>query len=147
MLPVPDGFELLARTSPFIDLAGPIYQKRTSSALVIGLRAEEQHCNMRGQVHGGVICTLADIALGYSSAFSTQPPTPLVTVSMNVDFVGGADRGDWIEVHTEVQKTGRRLAFANCHLQVGSKRIARASAVFSVVEAKLEAREQAAPAH
>ncbi|MFL1456759.1 PaaI family thioesterase [Marinobacter sp. GN3S48] len=133
MSELPEGFGPISRTSAFTDLIGPIYQKTDESGLIIGLVAEAKHCNARGIVHGGVLCTLADIAMGYSAAFSTEPPTPIVTTSQTVDYVGKAEKGDWIEVHTDVQKVGRSTAFANCYFHVGSKRIARASAVFSVI--------------
>lgn len=126
------GFEPIARTSPFIELIGPLWQRQEAGYVVIALYAMHKHCNARGRVHGGVLATLADIALGYSSAFSTEPPVPLVTVSQSIDFAGQAHEGNWIEAHTDVQKTGRKLAFANCYLQVDGQRIARASAVFSV---------------
>ena len=129
---VPDGFEPMSRSSPFADLVGPIYQKRKGRELLIAIRAEQKHCNLRGHVHGGVIGTLADIAMGYSTAFSTEPPTPMVTVNLSIDFSGKADQGDWIEIHTDVQKIGRSLAFASCQFHVGATRIARASAVFSI---------------
>jgi len=38
-----------------------------------------------------------------------------------------------VEVRVDVQKVGKRLAFANCQLWVGEKRILRASGVFSRV--------------
>lgn len=131
-LAVPDGFVPLSRSSPFADLLGPIFQKVRGRELIFGIRAEQKHCNLRGQVHGGVLGTLADIAMGYSTAFSTEPPTPMVTVNLGIDYVGKADQGDWIEIHTDVQKVGRSLAFANCHFHVGLERIARASAIFSI---------------
>jgi len=37
-----------------------------------------------------------------------------------------------VEVHTDVQKVGRRMAFATCYFHAGDRRIARASAVFGV---------------
>lgn len=129
---IPDGFLPLSRSSPFADLLGPIYQKTAEGELVFAIRAEQKHCNVRGHVHGGVLSTLADIAMGYSSAFSTTPPTPIVTVNLSIDFSGKAEQGDWIEIRTDIQKIGRNLAFANCYLRVGAVRIARASAVFSV---------------
>ncbi len=133
MSELPEGFWPISRTSPFTDLIGPIYQKADESGLIIGLVAEEKHCNARGIVHGGVLGTLADIAMGYSAAFSTKPPIAMVTTSLTVDYVGMAEKGDWIEVHTDVHKVGRSTAFANCYFHVGSKRIVRASAVFSVI--------------
>lgn len=131
---IPEGFEPLFRSSPFLELLGPIYNKKTDSELRIGLRAEEKHCNAREQVHGGVFSSLADIALGYNAAFQGKTPVPMVTASLNVDYAGSAKLGDWIEISVDVQKVGSSMAFANCYFYVDSKRIARASAVFNVIK-------------
>lgn len=130
---IPAGFTPLFRSSPFLDLLGPIYNQSMDTGLVIGLRAEEKHCNARGLVHGGVLSSLADVALGYNSAFAQEPPTPIVTSSLSIDYAGTAKLGDWISIETDVQKVGKSLAFANCYFAVESVRIARASAVFSVI--------------
>lgn len=70
MSPIPTGCEPVSRTSPFTELLGPIFQKADSSGLIIGLLAEDKHCNARGPIHEGVFGTLADIAMGYSAVFS-----------------------------------------------------------------------------
>ena len=129
---VPAGFTPLFRSSPVIDLIGPVYSKGEGEGLVLGLRVEKKHCNMRGTLHGGILATLADVALGYTIAFSTNPPTGLITTNLSLDFAGTAKIGDWIEAGVEVQKKGSRLAFANCYISVGEERIVRASAVFLV---------------
>ena len=103
------------------------------SDLVIGFRAEAKHCNARGVVHGGVYSSLADVALGYSVAFSGEEPIPFVTASLSIDYAGSARLGDWVEAHTQIQKIGKRMAFANCFFLIGSKHIVRASGVFSNV--------------
>ena len=128
----PAGFGPLERSSPAIDLIGPVYAKGRGADLVLGLRVERKHCNMRGTLHGGILATLADIALGYAIAFSTQPPTALVTANLTLDFAGTAKIGDWLEARVDVQKKGSRLAFANCYISAGEARIVRASAVFLV---------------
>jgi acyl-coenzyme A thioesterase 13 len=130
---VPNGFVAIFRSSPFLDLLGPIYNKQSDAGLVIGLRAQAKHCNARQQVHGGVFSSLADIALGYSAAFSTEPATPMVTASLSIDYAGSAKLDDWIEIETDVQKVGKGMAFANCYFVVDGKRIVRASGVFSVL--------------
>lgn len=129
---IPKGFEPIFRTSPFIELLGPIYNKKTESSLVLGLFAEQKHCNARNTVHGGVFSSLADIALGYNAAFAGSKPVPMVTANLSIDFAGAAKLGDWIEVHTDLQKVGKTMAFANCYFLVADKRIVRASGVFSV---------------
>ena len=84
-------------------------------------------------MHGGVLSTLADIALGYNAALSDDVPVPLVTASLNIDYAGSAKLGDWIYIDTDVHKVGRKMAFANCYFWVEKKRIARASGVFAVM--------------
>lgn len=128
----PPGFAPLFRTSPLLDTLGPFYGQGRGAELVIGLRVAEKHANSRGTLHGGVIATLCDVALGYTLASSADPPLALVTASMTVDYTGTARVGDWIEARVESARTGKRLAFANAYVTLDDTRIARASAVFAV---------------
>lgn len=136
MATIPEGFAPLFRTSPFLDAVGPFYYRRDGERLIIGLRILEKHANARGVAHGGLLMTLADIALGYSTSYQEDPPASLVTASLTADFAGAAKLGDWIEAHVDVQKSGKRLAFANAYLIVNGERILRASAVFARSAAK-----------
>ena len=128
---IPAGFKPLQRQSPFNQLIGPLYTKGEGADRVIGLLAETKHCNSRGSVHGGLLATLADLALGYTMAFLSDPPKSAVTASLTIDYAGSAKAGDWLEVRTDVQKGSGRLMFANCYIHVGDARIVRASAVFA----------------
>ncbi len=128
---VPHGFKPLFRTSPVLDLIGPLYFRGERKDLAIGLSAEAKHCNSRGTVHGGILATLADVALGYTMAFASDPPGNLVTANLSLDYAGTAKAGDWLEARVDIQKQGSRLSFANCYIFVGEQRIVRASAVFA----------------
>lgn len=130
---VPEGFGPLFRTSPLLDALGPFYGKGTGADLVIGLRAAEKHTNSRGTVHGGVLATIGDIALGYTMAFSSDPPRRATTASLTIDYIGSAKTGDWIEARVDNYKIGKTLAFANAYLTANDTQVARVSAVFSVL--------------
>lgn len=138
---VPEGFGPLFRTSPALELIGPIYSKGEGKDLVLGMRVENKHCNARGTIHGGILATLADVALGYATASCSSPPTALVTANLTLDFAGKASTGDWLETSVDIQKQGTRLAFANCFIAVGDERIVRASSVFLVTQAQDAKRE------
>jgi len=128
----PDGFEPLFRTSPFLDTIGPFfYRKDADGTFVIGMRILPKHANGRGGAHGGLLMTLLDIALGYRSGMSQDPPAKLTTASLTTDFVRAPVVGDWVEAHVDVQKVGGRLAFANAFLVVDGERVTRGSAVFA----------------
>ena len=130
----PEGFVPVKRRSPFLDLVGPLWVRPgpAGEPPVYGLRVETRHTNARGNVHGGVLMTMADLVLGYTAAFSEEPWIPLTTASMSVDFAGSAVLGDWLQGRADVQKIGRSLAFVNAYLAVGGRRVVRASAVLAV---------------
>ena len=143
---IPRGFEPIETTSPFILNVGPLYRKTTENQIFLGLLIEEQHCNSRGRLHGAMVCAVADIALGQNvgrlfaeyGAFEDSegallPGVGMATVSMSTDFAGTARVGDWVEAHVDVQRTGKRMAFANAYLVRGEERIARVSGVYQII--------------
>src|SRR6202008_2262933 len=104
MTDVPAGFEPHFRKSPFTDPWEPLYSKRTDRAVYLGLRLAKPHTNARGLIHGGVIASLADNAMGYSCAQAMDWSISLVTISLAVDYTGTADIGQWLAVECEVIK-------------------------------------------
>ena len=136
MTRIPEGFRALERLSPFNALVGPLYERRDGDAVSIGLALQAKHANSRGICHGGVLATLADLAMGYamlakSGEISGQRQGSFVTAQLSVDYAGSARAGDWIESKVEIQHVGSRMAFANCYLLVDRKPIVRASAIFA----------------
>jgi uncharacterized protein (TIGR00369 family) len=130
---IPEGFEPHFRKSPFTDPWEPLYSKRTDKAVVIGLRLAKPHTNGRGMIHGGLIAALADNAMGYSCARVMGETSSLVTIGLTVDFVGGAQLGQWLFVEPQVIKTGTTICFAQCLVIADNAVIARANATFRVV--------------
>jgi acyl-coenzyme A thioesterase 13 len=128
---IPEGFRQIARLSPFNALVGPLYERRDGDAVSIGLAIEAKHTNSRGVCHGGVLATLADLALGYAMLARSGDQGSFVTAHLAVDYAGAARLGEWIESKVEIQHVGTRLAFANCYLVAGAKPIVRASAIFA----------------
>ncbi|MFT4044299.1 MAG: PaaI family thioesterase [Gordonia sp. (in: high G+C Gram-positive bacteria)] len=128
--PIP-GFTVFSRSSPYLDLIGPLWSHRGDDGLRFAFVIDERHLNGRGVAHGGVLAGLADVALGYAGALTHDPPAQLITATLTIDYVGTAAPGDVVVSTTDVQKIGRRLGFANCYLSVGDTRIVRASAVFA----------------
>jgi acyl-coenzyme A thioesterase 13 len=131
MTRIPEGFHQIPRLSPFNALVGPLYERRDGDAVSIGLAIEAKHTNSRGVCHGGVLATLADVALGYAMLARSGDKGSFVTAHLAVDYAGAAKLGEWIESKVEIQHVGMRLAFANCYLVSGAKPIVRASAIFA----------------
>src|ERR1700751_1328480 len=103
---IPAGFEPHFRKAPFTDPWEPLYSKKTEKAVIMGLRLAKGHTNARGLIHGGLIASLADNAMGYSCAQVTVWSTSYVTVSLSIDYVGSAKTGQWLAVECGGGKTG-----------------------------------------
>ena len=130
---LPAGYEPLFRTSPFLDATGPWFYRKLAEGFVVGLRVDTRHTNASGTAHGGLIATLADIALGYVTASSQQPPLRMTTTSLGLDYVGAAKPGDWLEAQVTIIKVGGRLAFANALITADGAPVASTRATFLVV--------------
>jgi uncharacterized protein (TIGR00369 family) len=133
---IPEGFERHFRQSPLTDPWEPLYSRRTDDAVIIGLRLAKPHTNGRGLIHGGLIATLADNAMGHSCAQVMGGVSSLVTIGLAVDFVGAAQVGQWLAVETDVIKTGSTICFAQSFIKADDIVIARANATFRVVPRK-----------
>ena len=127
---IPAPFQPIFRVSPVIEMIGPVYSHGSGRDLVIGLRAQPKHCNLRGHVHGGGFEPRGVFPDGHTPRVSSRSPPRYVTVNLAIDYAGTAHVDDWLEVRTDVQRQGKRLAFANAYIHVGEERIARASGVF-----------------
>jgi uncharacterized protein (TIGR00369 family) len=130
---IPAGFEPHFRKSPFTDPWEPLYSKKTEQAVVMGLRLAKPHTNARGLIHGGLIASLADNAMGYSCAQATGWASSLVTISLAVDYVGSGQIGQWLAVESMVIKTGSTICFAQSLIKADDAIIARANGTFRVV--------------
>lgn len=130
---VPDGFERHDRRSAVTDPWEPLWRRLSGDTVILGLRAGPAHCNSRGFVHGGLISTLADNAMGLSCARRLGDLASLVTVNLTIDFLGTALTGQWLEFDTVFVKPGGTLCFTQAFVTADGQPCARANAVFRVV--------------
>lgn len=135
---IPTGFEPVQRIQPhsFGGLVGPFYAKRRDGALSLGLRIEERHLNSRGTCHGGLLATMADIALGYACVAAHGEGKNFVTIDLSVEYLAAARAGDWLHSEVRVLNADTRTASATGHLCVGEVQVARISANFRMARTR-----------
>jgi uncharacterized protein (TIGR00369 family) len=129
----PAGFARHDRKSPLTDPWEPLYARTSGDTVVLGLRAGDAHTNSRGFVHGGLISALADNAMGLSCGRRLGESASLVTVSLSVDFLAAALKGQWLEFDTVFVKPGTTLCFAQAFVIADGQPCAKANGVFRVV--------------
>ena len=137
MDPIPPGFAPATHGGPYAEALGPFFSRRGAGEVTLAARVERRHCNSGRVAHGGFVATLADLGLIHAVALAREaaglPREPLATVSLDVDYIGPAPEGAWLEVRCAVLKLGR-LAFAEGAMLAGERRVARVAGVFTALE-------------
>lgn len=133
---IPDGFAPHFKSSPFTKPWEPLYSRIGDNQIQIGTWLREVHCNSRGFVHGGFVSSIADNAMGLTCGHALQSAgrevSSLVTISLNVDFVGIARVGQWFETQSDVIRLTRAIGFINCLLKAEGEIVARATSNFKI---------------
>lgn len=95
----------------------------------------EEHANLLGVVHGGVLMALADTAMGFACANQGSLPT---TIDMNINFIKSIEAKGKIRASANIIHHGRNTIVAEAKVfSPGNELAAKARATFFVIS-KLE---------
>lgn len=92
--------------------------------------------NRIGQVQGGVLCSLLDVAAGYSGIYSApgEPSKNAVTLSLATNFVDTGP-GSILIARGQVQRRGRSVFFSDAQVTMdGAFLLATAIGSFKYIE-------------
>ncbi len=98
------------------------------SAGKVVVDADERHLNPHGTVHGGVLATMIDVAMGSAVAEGTDGIP--VTVSLTVTYLEPGKPGR-LEAVARVRKRGKRLTMIEAEVTQDGDVVADALATFA----------------
>jgi uncharacterized protein (TIGR00369 family) len=127
----PDLFEPI-EGSPFGELIGPLYLRVTDGEPVLGVRVAPEHANRQGRAHGGLLMTLADVAVSRAAASRVPPGSSIATASLQIAFLEAVAEGQWLEAVPRIDRIGRSLIHVSCEVRAGAAVAARVLATVSV---------------
>jgi uncharacterized protein (TIGR00369 family) len=87
--------------------------------VTVEMPVREAAFNSTGNLHGGSIATLIDVAAGTAAAIGSgfQPgKQTIVTADLHVRYLG-RPRGDVVRAHARVVKAGRQLIVVECQVR------------------------------
>lgn len=119
----------------FTGLVGPFWRRENEASVELGLIVAEHHCNNHlGTLHGGVVMTFADIALGYGVAKALDEQRyNSVTVSLQTQFIAIARVGDFIACQPELIQRGKQMLFVRGLIKTGEKTVASAEGIWKIL--------------
>ena len=130
---IPAGFERARFSSPFLDVAGPYFERRGEGCIIVATRINEGHINHIQVAHGGVLGTLADVALSYQVHRAEKPALPVATMNLNTNYLAAAKLDDWVEAHAVIDRISKRTAYCSGRIVCGDEVLMTMSAVFAML--------------
>jgi uncharacterized protein (TIGR00369 family) len=95
----------------------------------VEMTAGKSHHNAMGTVHGGVLCDLADVAMGVALATVTADGESFTTLQLQMSYFLPVVEGR-LAAHARVVRRGRATAHLDCDLADAEGRlVARATSV------------------
>ena len=128
----PPGFTKTALVDPFEIHVGPVFEQGPKGARRFAFIIDERHINMRGIIHGGMLMTFADAALG-QAAWDACDHASCVTINMQMQFLAPARLGDLVEVLPVLTRRTRALMFFRGDFTVKGEPIFSVSSVWKLL--------------
>ena len=129
--PAADGWQLVDNT-PFGDLVGPIWRRDTPE-LRWAFVVEAKHLNRSGNLHGGMLMTMADQAMAFTARKATGKQH--ATMELHIHFVGVVKLGEFVEARAEVVRATRSVVFLETKMFVGDRLVAAANGIWKIIGA------------
>ncbi|HSL92757.1 MAG TPA: PaaI family thioesterase [Candidatus Limnocylindrales bacterium] len=121
------------KTPPVAVLIGIRVVSFGGGEAVFEMRADRRHHNPMGTVHGGILCDLADAAMGYAFASTLGSGESFTTLELKINFLRPVF-DEKLTARAKVAHRGKTVGMVGCDItNEEGKLVARASSTCSVL--------------
>lgn len=132
--PAAHGWEEVVNHTAFGELVGPIWRNDDGGKPRFGFTVAPKHLNRSGNLHGGMLMTLADQAMAMAARQVTGNKRH-ATIELNIQFVDGVKLGEFVVAHPEVVRATRSLVFMQAKMFVGARLVVTTNGIWKILEA------------
>jgi len=140
-IPLKADFRERARVNdiPVARLIGFEAKEIADGRATVTLAAGPQHANPMGTLHGGILCDIADAAMGLAFASTLAPEESFTTVELKVNFFRPIWQAQLKAEGTVVQR-GRTIGYVECDITDEENRlVAKAASTCMVLRGQKSA--------
>jgi uncharacterized protein (TIGR00369 family) len=107
--------KVLGAKPPIAELIGFDVEEIGDGRAVGSLQAGPQHANPMGTVHGGVLCDVADAAMGMAFASTLAPDESFTTIALSINFFRPVWRSR-LRAEARVINRGKTVGYLECEV-------------------------------
>lgn len=124
---------MMKHKAPIAELLGFSVSEAGDGRAVVTLETGPQHFNPMGTLHGGVLCDIADAAMGIAFASTLALGESFTTVELKINYLRPV-REARLRADGRVVERGRTVGYAECEVKDASgKLIAKSSSTCLVL--------------
>jgi uncharacterized protein (TIGR00369 family) len=118
---------------PIGELLGFRVEEVAGGRAVGSMRAGPHHANPMGTLHGGVLCDLADAAMGMAFVSTLAPDESFTTIALSINFFRPVWQAD-LRAEGRVVNRGKNVGYVECDVtDQDGKLIAKATSTCVVL--------------
>jgi uncharacterized protein (TIGR00369 family) len=111
----------------------------TPGRAVFEMEAGPQHANPMGTLHGGILCDIADAAMGIAFASTLEEGESFTTLELKINFLKPVWKGR-LRAEGHIVKRGKTVGLVECDVvDEGGSLVARASSTCLTLSGKTAA--------
>lgn len=116
-IPAAPDFRTRAKTNdvPIARLIGFEAKDIADGKSTVTLTTGPQHANPMGTLHGGILCDIADAAMGMAFASTLAPGESFTTVELKINFFRPVWE-DRLKAEGHVVRRGRNVGYVECEI-------------------------------
>lgn len=131
--PAAHGWEEVVNHTAFGELVGPIWRNDDNGKARFGFTVAPKHLNRSGNLHGGMLMTLADQAMAMAARQITGNKRH-ATIELNIQFVDGVKLGEFVVALPEVVRATRSVVFMQAKMFVADRLVVTTSGIWKILE-------------
>lgn len=131
--PAVEGWEEISNHTAFGDLVGPIWRREENGTPLFGFIVARKHLNRAGNLHGGMLMTLADQSMAMAARVATGGKRH-ATIELNTQFVGGVKLGEFVVSYPEVVRVTRSVVFMRATMFVGKRTVVTTTGIWKILD-------------
>ena len=114
-------------STPIAELIGFTIGEVGDGRAITSFQPGPQHANPMGTLHGGVLCDLADAAMGMAFVSTLEPDESFTTMDLHINFFRPVWKAQ-LRAEARVIQRGRNAGYVECDVQdENGKQVAKAS--------------------
>ena len=128
-----NGYTIPYPDDPFEMNSGPFYLgKGNNGETIVALEVSQSQCNSGLVAHGGLLMTLADLAVCHEAVKNLSNLRAL-TVSLTANFLKPAKKGTILKAFPEVSHRTKRTAFAEAYILADDEKVFTCTSVIRLI--------------